>query len=542
LVYICVVFAGFAAIKKRLRGYAWTLLPLILILVSASLFESQVRYFDNDEYEHMHKAWMMLEGTIPLISTSFTHMPLLNWIIAANMLITGESVFIINIARFLIFCFGAGSLYLVYLITRKAYNSNLKGLLSIILVASNLVWIKKGLEIRPDNVMLFFALLAFFFLMKFHESNKIKYLVYFMMSAGFSFLGKQNAAIYFIGLLLGFVVFNAARFRNLKIRYELIAIAILLVFIGIIFIIPLTRELVLKNLSHLIPSAHRFSPKGNLEWIWKTTPAVFILFIVQLLVPNTIFPRLDLDSSKRKLFKYYFFFVSVTCFTFLYLMNRPWLQEMLVMIVFMTFFGVDLLGNVILNTRKKYMLVLQFFVILFIVYAGLKIAVFSPGTFFGDIRTTKTVLELSDPNDLVFDSYGKPIFRHHPLEPKFLMYFAWSFDRYDELKQKPAKFFIKDHYFDYNYPGKFKGWLSRNYVHVKNGVSVIGKNIEFEANQTIDEEFYLPGFYTINKPFIINNKTVNASIYLDSKSYQIINPYPEKTKLVMKYLVDGSIS
>jgi len=64
----------------------------------------------------MHNAWLMLEGAIPLFSIEMTHMPLLEWIAALVIEMTGENVIIVNILRHVMFFTSMISLYLIYLL------------------------------------------------------------------------------------------------------------------------------------------------------------------------------------------------------------------------------------------------------------------------------------------------------------------------------------------------------------------------------------------------------------------------------------------
>ena len=90
-------------------------------------------------------------------------------------------------------------------------------------------------------------------------------------------------------------------------------------------------------------------------------------------------------------------------------------------------------------------------------------------SFINDLGTTKTILRISSPEDLVFDSYGKPIFRHHPLEPKYLMYLPRlrkEPDSFKKLKQSDVKYLIKDQYYGL-YRENYKSWFDENFVQTK---------------------------------------------------------------------------
>ena len=84
--------------------------------------------------------------------------------------------------------------------------------------------------------------------------------------------------------------------------------------------------------------------------------------------------------------------------------------------------------------------------------------------FTDDIETTKTILEISERNDLVFDSYGKAIFRYHPLEPRFTIYGANKFDRLDKVKKSKVKYLIKDKLYYPMLPVESLNWFEKNFT------------------------------------------------------------------------------
>ncbi|MHA2231129.1 MAG: glycosyltransferase family 2 protein [Candidatus Hodarchaeales archaeon] len=69
----------------------------------------------------------------------------------------------------------------------------------------------------------------------------------------------------------------------------------------------------------------------------------------------------------------------------------------------------------------------------------------------------------SNKKDLVFDSYGKAIFKHHPMESNFLIYFPQKFQRLDELKKSNVKYLIKDYYYR-RLPEEILRWFEQNFV------------------------------------------------------------------------------
>ena len=429
-----------------------TILELALFFIlGLYLVSSQIRYFDCDEYEHLHNAWLMTEGTLPYFNIAVQHTPLLEWIIIIFMRLTGESTLIIQLMRLFIFVISCGSLYLIYKITDELFNSKTKALLALFLIVSNLVWIVVSPEIRPDNIMIFFALLSFWFLMKYYKYQKSIYVIIFVLCAFLSMLGKQNAAVFYfaIGIVFGYDVIVRRRLFNLKI------IVVLLITVIILLQIDVIKDFLTINVNrHLVPNDIKFWPNKWLVKIYIFNPALFLLFIFQLFSPIKL-------NKKYEIIPKYLISISLVCFTFLFLMNRPFMQEMLVMIVFMGMFSANIFAEIIQKLDRKVFYVIIMLLMLPVLLST-KNAVFDE-SFSDDIKTTRTILEIAGRDDLVFDAYGKAIFRHHPLEPQYLIYFPSKFKRFEELKSSKVNFLIKDQYLYPKLPEEVLSWFEKNF-------------------------------------------------------------------------------
>jgi hypothetical protein len=430
-----------------------TILELaVFCILALYLMSSQIRGFDNDEYEHLHRAWLMIEETIPYFDIAFIHMPLVNWIIVLFVQFTGESTIIVQIMRLFMFFVSCASLFLVYIITKELFNSRTKALLGILLVISNQVWITKSPEIRPDNIMIFFALLSFWILIQYYKKPKPKYLIMFALCAVLSMLGKQNAAIFYfaIGIVFGYDAILKKKLLNTK------TIIFVIIIVIISYNIDGIREFFIMNIQrHIVPNDNKFWPNNDLVKVWQFNPAVFLLFIFQLFCPIKL-------NTKYEMFSKYLNSVSFTCFTFLFLMNRPFYQEMLVMVVFMSMIGSNIFAEIIhkINWKVGYVITV---LLIMPALISTKYAVLN-NPFTSDIWTTKTILEISERDDLVFDSYGKAIFRHHPLEPRYLIYSPGKFDRLDKVKKSKVKYLIKDKLYYPKLPVESLNWFEKNFT------------------------------------------------------------------------------
>jgi hypothetical protein len=457
---LTLILFSLALLRTRHDEEADLIIPLqclIFCIISVYVILIHTRKLDNDEYEHMHNAWLMLEGTIPFFSTKMMHMPLLEWIAALVIKMTGEKVIVVNMLRHMIFVTSLISLYLIYLITVNLFYRKTIAYIALILLLTNFVWLKKSFEIRPDNIMLVFFLFSFLCLIKYNQTSKIRYLFFFGLSALLSTLGKQNAAIFYFALALAFLY--SLIIKEKRFRFHFLIFSIIVIMIG--FSIAPIRDFFSINISrHLIPNDAKFWPTSYIISSFIFNPLLYIVFIFGVINLHKI-------ECSDTTYVYYIFIIICTCFLFLFLMNTPWLQEMLLMSAFLCVITSGVLFsffNKVLVRRSVVFLFLVLYTLPFFIYSshfGLK----KRRQIFTQMETTRIILKISDKDDLVFDSYGKPIFRHHPLEPNYLMYAPEKFSLLSDLKSASPRFLIKDEYYS-RLPKSTIDWFEDKYVSI----------------------------------------------------------------------------
>jgi hypothetical protein len=311
--------------------------------------------------------------------------------------------------------------------------------------------------------MVFFSLLSFLFLISAHLSGKNLYLLFSFGSAFLSFLGKQNAAVFCLAVGLIFT------YQFLKKRHSIALIITTVFFVAIcvstiFFLVP--KAILMKlGFSFLIPNHSKFWPVYHLREIIDFTPAVFVFFGLQIAYLKKLKTNLPIAVD-------YIVSICAICFLFLFLMNRPWLQEMLVMITFMAL----LCSDIVVRIMKKGRFLLQLIISLLVLLPPVlhlkdiitkKMPYEEMVTMTRDLITTKVILDLSDKDDLVFDAYGKAIFRHHPLEPNYLQYHPEKFSGLDILKKSGVKFLIKDSRYYPFLPEETLRWFDENFIPIK---------------------------------------------------------------------------
>lgn len=139
---------------------------VIAILSLVILLNSVNRFFAHDEFEHIHSAWYIAQGNIPYVDFFQSHHPLLWYVLVPLLGVLGQTISTIIILRVFILFFTAGIIFLVYLIAKRAARSKEVALLSVVFLLSMVMFVEKGIEIRPDVPQVFFGLLALFFFLK----------------------------------------------------------------------------------------------------------------------------------------------------------------------------------------------------------------------------------------------------------------------------------------------------------------------------------------------------------------------------------------
>jgi hypothetical protein len=384
-------------------------------------------------------------------------MPLLEWTIIPFMSLTGESVAIIRVIRLVMFLLSCASLWVLYRIGREVLTGPTQALLVVLLVMGSRAWVTKSPEIRSDNLMLLFALLSFWVLVRYYRAPKPWHLFLFGVLAVLSFLGKQTALVFYAPLAVVFAwdaVFVRKRFSWKIVVAGLAALAQLN---------PLRGFLIL-HLNHLIPNAIRFPATINLAKGFWLNPALFTLFAFQLVRP------LRLSDAGRPLVKYMFSIVFFELVV-LFMLNRPFAQEHMVMTVFMGL----LASGVGLALSGKWSWKIG--CILAVALAAPALHDLSMNsmkcTLTADLEITRTVLKVSDRNDSVFDAYGKAIFRHHPLDPSFMVYMPKRFQRLDEPKQKDVPYVIWDPRYFVKLLPIVQEWIWRNCESISENTNIL---------------------------------------------------------------------
>ncbi len=134
------------------------LLGAIAFILLLRIHLGIVRFFDPDEFAHIHWTWLIASGHAPYRDFFFYILPLFQWLLVPIFLLA-PSVKLIIATRMVAFVIYVILLYVVYRITKQITNRTDTSLLAMILFAGFPMTIDKTIDVRPDTLM---TLLYFF--------------------------------------------------------------------------------------------------------------------------------------------------------------------------------------------------------------------------------------------------------------------------------------------------------------------------------------------------------------------------------------------
>ncbi|OGG21946.1 hypothetical protein A3D03_03030 [Candidatus Gottesmanbacteria bacterium RIFCSPHIGHO2_02_FULL_40_13] len=155
-----------------------------------------IRYFDIDEFAHLHWGYNLMAGEYPYRDFFYIFPPFFLYPVALIISVLGRSVNALISARVMIFLAFCGMGLTTFLITRKLRNT-LTALIAVVVLSILPIPSDKMLEIRPDNIAIFLSLAGLYVFMLAHE--KKSQFIFFLAGLFFSLsLGFVPKTIFFL--------------------------------------------------------------------------------------------------------------------------------------------------------------------------------------------------------------------------------------------------------------------------------------------------------------------------------------------------------
>ncbi|MCX5696775.1 MAG: glycosyltransferase family 39 protein [Candidatus Omnitrophica bacterium] len=211
-------------IFKNISGIHKVIFVLVLIALLVRIPLSLIRYFDPDEFEHLHAARNIYHGMVPYKDYFDHHTPFFHAFLSAFYIFLADKIQLIFLARFFMILFTGGILYMTYRIAKLLYGVNI-ALYSVVFLSYVVMFQEKTLEIRTDLPAVIFLLLSIYLFMlgmqdqDKHERKRQR--DHFLMSGvtiSCALLTNQKMffAIFALLLMWIWVLFNGHRKLSLK--------------------------------------------------------------------------------------------------------------------------------------------------------------------------------------------------------------------------------------------------------------------------------------------------------------------------------------
>ncbi len=145
------------------------LLVLLAFLLRIPL--SRLRFFDPDEFEHLHFAWAISAGQLPYRDFFEHHLPLYHYLLQPLFWFSRAEAGTLIRARLFMLPFVLGIFFLTYRLGVRLYN-RVSAFLAVFLLSFMVMFLDKTIEIRPDTTAVFFWLLSLLLLTRGWENGR----------------------------------------------------------------------------------------------------------------------------------------------------------------------------------------------------------------------------------------------------------------------------------------------------------------------------------------------------------------------------------
>lgn len=169
------------------------------VFVALALGLAVFRFLDADELEHLHATWLVLNGQVPFRDFFEHHHPLVWFVLAPVLALTGESASAILVFRGVFFLLVMAIARATYLLAMECAPSKDIARLAAVILLSMTTFVGVAIEIRPDVPQILFAVLSVVYALRLVRTGTAKDAMLSGAAAAVSFLFLQKAVFVFAG-------------------------------------------------------------------------------------------------------------------------------------------------------------------------------------------------------------------------------------------------------------------------------------------------------------------------------------------------------
>jgi len=266
------------------RNYLSFLFVLAALLVALVLMISLNRYFDHDEFEHIHSAWYVTNNQFPYLDFFEHHNPFLWYLIAPFLSLLGNSTQTVTVLRILMFVFILGIAFSTYRIAEQVTRSRETGLIASILLLSSTLFVKSGVEIRPDVPEVFFGLVSILYLFRYFQSARDRDIIISSLAASIAFLFLQKIAL-LLFCYAAIFIYKIVR-KRISLKPVLLFSAgfslPVILFLGGLIISGSLKDYLLNNWVFIFYVFSKISPWPLLQWYFPQNVLPWVIMPVSI--------------------------------------------------------------------------------------------------------------------------------------------------------------------------------------------------------------------------------------------------------------------
>lgn len=385
---------------KKILYYSIAIMILWLGVVSIRM------HFSPDEFEHIHSAWLVLNGYVPFKDFFQNHNPLFWYTIAPFIKIFGNTITTVISLRIFMLFLTVMIGYVTYKIGFSITNSKNVGLLAMGLLLTTEMFYHRSIEVRPDVPQVLFGMIAIYYLLSFLKTNRTIEICLsgFCLALSFLFLQKSIFLIMMVFLLIGWKIYKK-EIRFLDAIWIFGAFLIPLIIYGIYLMgTESIRDYLMFSWISNFKRENPFSP-FKMIFRWLSSSNLWFLMPAALL-------RLWVPVNNNRSFDLKFLsFVGLGVIASTFLVPHPFSQYFMMMIPPMCLVNADYLyGKLQQGFSQKF----KVFVIVFVLFVPLvNLALVTRSSNERELKIVDYITKQTTANDYVYDlSYN--LFRKDP--------------------------------------------------------------------------------------------------------------------------------
>lgn len=483
------------------------------------------RYFDMDEFAHLHWGYDLFAGLTPYKDFFYFIPPFFLYPIAFIFFLFGRSVMAILQARILMFFVFLGICLVSFLLFKKARNAKI-ALLSILVMSFLPIPFDKTIEIRPDNIAILFSLIGMYLFILKWSKNARRNLFWSGLFYGIS-LGFVPKTIFFLAvplIVLAYKFIKDARIitfpknclQAFKINLQdfLIGLSIPGILVVILLILSGKPSLALLNIFKVSTSTTAvlgakfymrpdifFYPNdtyygfgGYNLGFWLNLSIYILGSFWAILKTVSIFSHKESERRIQEFLLGASFFLNLYAFVYIYPLKHA--QYLLLTLPFLSFYFADMFENLstrLINSVKLRNVIFLFFI--FIVFVSGRKMMLQKAKW-SNQKTFERVdyfLKIIPSTEKIFDLTGETIFF-----PDGYYFCCLPYGQYEEgipyqlpnlekaLRDNKVKYvFIQDEGRLSVIPPFQSKIVNSFYVKDKFGLLISGVNVSFEYPQAL---------------------------------------------------------